>query len=303
MPTVDEITLKRLTVVKQLYRRALLLSKGHSTADKLLSVIIFDLSVETVLKTIVRSFESQKNPSDNFEPLLNQVDDILKKQNLRVLSDRANILRSHSIRNDAQHDARYPTSDDLSDCQTYTRDFLKKVTKEIWNLEFEEISMVDLIQDSKIKINLTKAEEALSKADYKTAVEQSMTGLQKSLNAVGNAISGSSFSFSFQNLVTSDSSGKFEVSRDATKAVKRMQTMLEHLALGLNYLDFMKLKQISGTPSFSLGNEEPSSFYGTKTNLDEKDAEFAVTFSIESILSIESKVGDIRKPFGKNSYI
>lgn len=33
--------------------------------------------------------------------------------------------------------------------------------------------------------------------------------------------------------------------------------------------------------------------------IDKKDAEFAVTFAIESVLSIENKVRDIRKAFGK----
>ena len=46
--SLDDIILKKLVLVKQLYRQALLLSqKPNISIDGLLSVIIFDLAIET----------------------------------------------------------------------------------------------------------------------------------------------------------------------------------------------------------------------------------------------------------------
>ncbi|TRZ69879.1 MAG: hypothetical protein D4R96_02495 [Nitrosopumilaceae archaeon] len=46
-----------------------------------------------------------------------------------------------------------------------------------------------------------------------------------------------------------------------------------------------------------LTDEELVDFYGTKTPLDEKDAEFAIVYAIDAIISIENRVGNIEKPF------
>lgn len=297
----DVITLKKLVLAKQLFHRALILSNSLSNIDKMMSIIMFDLATETTLNSVVSSLEPTKTPSDGFPSLLNQVDDVLSKKGLGNIPDRANIIHVHCIRNDAQHDARYPNSSEVNDCQTYARDFLKKISQLVWNLDFDKISMADLIQSQKIQGYLKKAEDALLNTDYKTAVGQAVTGLEKTLNYVGRALVGSSHFSPFENIVVSDASGRDpKPSRELSRSMERMSETLRLISLGLNFLDYMKFKGITGEPEFSLGDEDPIDFFNAKENPTRDDAEFALAYAIDSILMVESKVGNIEKPFGKD---
>ncbi|MGI0027042.1 MAG: hypothetical protein ACREAD_04295 [Nitrosopumilaceae archaeon] len=297
----DAVTLKKLVLAKQLFHRALIQSNSLSNIDKIMSVIMFDLATETTLNSIISSLDPQKTASDGFPSLLNQVDDLISKKGLGNIPDRANIIHVHNIRNDAQHDARYPNNSEISDCQTYTRDFLQKISLLIWNLDFDRISMADLIQNQKIQTYLKKAENALLNKDYKITVEQSVIGFEKTLNYVGRAIVGSAYFSSSSSIVVSDSFGRDpKPDRNLTNTIEKMSDTLRLVSLGLNLLDYKKFKVISGEPLFSIGNEDPVDFHDTKENLTQDDAEFAFAYAVDSILMVESRVGDIEKPFGKD---
>lgn len=297
----DPVILKKLVLSKQLFNRALVQTNSFSNIEHLMAVITFDLATETVLNAVVSSLEPNKTPSDGIPSLLNQVDKILSDKNIGNVPDRANIVSVHNIRNDAQHDARYPHSSELSDCQTYTRDFLKKIVKLVWNVDFDKITLTDLIKHEKIKTHLQSADEFLLNGNYKKAIEKATIGFDKALSSVGRVLVGSTSLYSHNKIVVTDPFGRKMAGNDTiTKAFERMQETLRLLALGLNSLDFLKYKKITGTPLYSLGNEEPIDFIFAKNDPTKDDAEFVVAYAINSILAIEDKAGDIEKPFGKN---
>ncbi|MCE9653247.1 MAG: hypothetical protein K8Q89_09400 [Nitrosarchaeum sp.] len=298
--STDSVNLKKLALSKQIFQRGLIHSQSEANVDKLMAVILFDLSTETVLNAVVTSIDSSKSPSDGFPSLLNQVESLLTSTSLGNIPDRANILRVHNIRNDAQHDARYPNNSEVSDCQTYTRDFLKKIVEQSWGLNFEQISLTDLIQNKKIQTILKEANQALEKKDIQTAINESVTGLEKALNSVGNALVGGSTMYFFDNIVTTSSFNGMKGNDRITRSFKKMQDTLRFVSLGLDYAKYLKFKSITGQPLFSVGSEKPSSFFDQKKDPTINDAEFTVAFAIDSILMIEEKVGDIDRPFGKD---
>ena len=76
--SIDPITRKKLIIVKQLYQNAVIKSASrHSIIDRLLSVIGFDLAIETVLRAVVGSLDSSKPPVDGFQSLVQQCDSLL----------------------------------------------------------------------------------------------------------------------------------------------------------------------------------------------------------------------------------
>ena len=157
--SVDPITRKKLIIVKQLYQNAMIQSESHhSMISRLLSVIGFDLAIETVLRAIVGSLDSSKSPANEFQGLVQQCDNLMTIAGYNVVPDKANIQYIHSIRNDAQHKAKYPNESDVSDCRTYARDFLRRLVVELWGLDFEQISLIDVIQHEKVRQYLIEAE-------------------------------------------------------------------------------------------------------------------------------------------------
>ncbi len=101
---VDAISQRKLVLVKQLYQIALNQSDlHHSIINRITSIIGFDLTVETLLKTVVAALDQNKPPADQFNGLLDQCERLLAANTLPPLPYRAQILYVHSVRNDAQH--------------------------------------------------------------------------------------------------------------------------------------------------------------------------------------------------------
>lgn len=300
---VDPITHKKLILVKQLYQQAVVQSASqHSIVGRIMSVIGFDLAVETVLKAVVGSLEPSKVPSDGFQGLVQQAEALLVKASCNPVPDRANIQYVHSIRNDAQHKAKYPNESDVSDCRTYTRDFLRKIIADVWGLSFEEISLTDIVQHKKVKEFLVNAERALGQGDYQQAVEQAAAGLTFALGRVKTAVVGPTSHF-VDSFVMGDGFGELASDiqgRDAYRAFVRMQETLLYVALGMNYADYMHYSRIAGEVYFA-GSGEPV-YQGMKEHIDTSDAEFVVAYCTDAVIQVESRVGSLDAPFGSDRW-
>jgi hypothetical protein len=297
---IDAITRKKLILVKQLYQQAVVQSASqHSIISRILSVIGFDLAVETVLRAIVGSLDTSKTPADGFQGLIQQCDSLLATAGCNPIPDKANIQYIHSIRNDAQHKAKYPNESDVSDCRTYARDFLQKIIFEVWGLDFEKISLTDIIQHEKVKQYLVDAELAFAQNDYQQAVQHASAGLTLALNRVESAIVGRLPSFA-KGILLVDSSGELmsdSHSKDVYRAIEKMQDTLLYTALGMNYAHFMEYRKVAGYVAFTI--DGTPRFHGQKEIIEQKDAEFVLSYVTNTIVQIESIVGNIDTPFGK----
>ncbi len=300
---IDAITRKKLILVKQLYQQAVIHSASqHSIISRILSVIGFDLTVETVLRAIVGSLDPSRTPADGFQGLVQQCDSLLDNAGCNPIPDKAKIQHIHSIRNDAQHKAKYPNESDVSDCRTYCRDFLQKVIADVWGLDFERIRLADAIQNEKVRQFLTEAETALDQKDYQQAIHHAASGLTWALNRVRTAVVGRLPPFA-QAIPVVDAFGELQSdfdARDTYQALERMQETLLYIALGMNFADYMKYRGTAGQVLFT-GNGNPVRA-GGKENPDADDAEFVVAFCTDAVVQIENCVGNLEAPFGSSRW-
>jgi hypothetical protein len=66
--SLDVITRKKLILVRQLYQRAVIQGEAqHSYVDRIIAVIGFDLSNETLLKAIVSCLDATKPIASDFK--------------------------------------------------------------------------------------------------------------------------------------------------------------------------------------------------------------------------------------------
>jgi len=301
--SIDPITRKKLIIVRQLYQNAVIQSASHhSVIDRLLSVIGFDLAIETVLRALVGSLDSSKSPADGFQGLIQQCDSLLNGSGNNAVPDKANIQYIHSIRNDAQHKAKYPNESDVSDCRTYARDFLRKIISELWDVDFERISLVDMIQHEKVKQYLVDAENYLLQGNYQEAIHSASTGLTWTLNRVETALVGRLPSFAGGILLMdvfgnpmSDSQAK-----DGYRALERMQDTLLYITLGMNYTEYMQYKKFVGHVIFT--GDGKAHNQGKLEPAEPSDVEFVVAYSINTVVQIEGIVGNIDAPFGSEHW-
>ena len=295
----DLVTRKKLVLVKQLYQRAEIQSFSESNIDRIMSVITFDLAIETALKAVIRSLDPIKTPSDGFENFLQQAESLLNKNSsgsMNEVPDRAHIKSVHSIRNSIQHEAIVPDKSVVSDCRTYTRDFLQRIIIDVWGLSFKEISLTDLIQDARVKKFLSNAEESRSQGDNRKAVEHAAAGLSWCLLRVKTALVGPEEHF-VRALLVKGSFGEPEENSDLFRAFEKMQETLLCVTLGMNCNEYMHYKQIAGTTAFTIAGEPH--YYNMEKEINSEDTNFIISYCVDTILQIENLVGSIEKPFGQ----
>ena len=88
--------------------------------------------------------------------------------------------------------------------------------------------------------------------------------------------------------------------RDTYRALERMQETLLYVALGMNYADYMKYKQIAGHVMFAVSGEPH--FSGMQENIAASDAEFVVSYCIDTVVQIQACVGSLDAPFGSDRW-
>ena len=296
--TPDQVTRKKLILIKQMYQRATILSsREHNMVDRIMALVGFDLTVETVLKAAVNSLDAVKTPADSFQGLIDQADKLLGSASMKLVPEKAHIRHVHSLRNDAQHKAKYPNKSDLDDCRIYIRDFLKAFVQDVYGIDFETVSQTELIKHKQIKKHLTDAQDYFKNSDYQKASELANVGLQTTLSYAGRPYVGRSFDYMPDKIMVSDKSKGQKGDPDVTKAFQKIQNTVRHLALGLDYSDKVKFNKIAGFVLFSLGGGH--NVYNMKKDIGEDEAEFVLSFAIDAIIQIENRVGDLEKPFGQ----
>ena len=189
--SLDIITRKKLILVKQIYQRALIQSQAkYSDVDRIFAVVGFDLANETVLKAVVSALNPSKNLSNDFPGIVTQAENELATHNVTI-PDKVKIQHVRTLRNDAQHKAKYPNENDVNDCRTYTRDFLIQTFSDVWGESFDSISLIDVIQEVETKNHLMEATQDFVKSDYSQTIVKSMVAFQRMISGIADLITDS----------------------------------------------------------------------------------------------------------------
>jgi hypothetical protein len=266
-----------------------------------MAVIGFDIANETALKTTITALDTSKQPSDHFQGLVQQSNELLTKAGLGSVPDQARVQQVHTIRNDAQHKARYPNDIEVNDCRTYSRDFLQKLILQVWNVQFHRISLVDLIQNPEAKKFLSNAESELQQGHFKEAVDNAAAGLSWVIDRVQRPVVGATPHFS-SAFVMADSFGRNQKPDTNTyRAFEKMQKLILYLSLGMNVTDYVNYTSIAGYLAFYLDGHWER--HGGKTPIEENDAELVLAYASSAIVQIEERVGDLDKPLGSEWFL
>ena len=266
--------------------------QSQNRQRRLLAIICFDFTVEIILKTIIASLNGRMNQGDKFKQLCNIANNLLLDSHAAGLPEQNGINKVHSIRNAAQHEARYPTIYELNDCRTHVADFLSEACQLVWGIDFFRLSLSDLIEHVEIKNYIVKAESCLADNNYSEAVIEASAGFYKTLSFVRPKI------YSNRKLT-------FGRTKDAIQQrIIRIEEALNYVAnvvvitaLGIDYGLYKKYISKAPLIEFALAGNYFVKWGRRNNNPQREDAEFVVNFCVEAIIQIESKAGDINNPF------
>lgn len=284
--TLDDITRKKLILVRQIFQRAILQQGNrYSYVDRIMALIGFDLCNETILKAVIGSVSPKDSIKTDFQSIVNQAESILLANQLSNIPDKPKIQHVRALRNDAQHKAKYPNENDVSDCRTYTQDFLRQITQNVWGLDFETISLVDLIQNIEVKKLLMSASEKLTKQDYTDSAFDSKAAFQAMISSVKNPIMGV-----INTRVLSQNSSEFTEIIKIQEEIDELRNLLMYSIMGLDLRNFKNYKEITNTTFIGyLGGGKYQGAIG-RAPYTQIEADFVFNFVVNSIIQIESFV-------------
>lgn len=289
----DSITYRKLVIIRQVYQRAVVqASNSQSTVDRLLSVVAFDLAIEMGLKAVATALDLAKTPNDTFPGVLQQAQDIMSKQNLGDLPERAHILHVHNVRNGAQHKASWPSVSDVSDCRTYTRDFLQTLVQQVWGIAFDQISLATLIQTPLLQQLLQEVDAGLVAGNWLLAADRSTLAMEIAMNMSEYNVSDSLGSAGFGSFVRRD-----DLLSDATKdTIEEMQKILRFLVLGVDYSTYVHFRRTVGSIAFYY--RDGYRYYYPGTEVTESMATYALSYVMDTVLQMEERIGNLDpKPY------
>lgn len=280
---------RRLIVVKQLAAQALAFAEiRHATVPRVMAVISYDLSVETVLGIASDALGAQRQER-TFDALVQSCNARLRSTGLDPLPRETEIRHVHDVRNDAQHKGKHPSEATVAECGASTRAFLEEVVRLIWGEQLADVRLAELVRDDSLGSLLLDAESKFEAGDLNASAVLAAGALAKAEARVRTAFVGA--------VPTVHRADGIEFGdRELVASLKTMQETVLMLALGLSLPMRVELRQIMGVPITS-PYINGATFTNMKSALTIDEARFVLSYSTDAVLQIEETVGDLDNPF------
>lgn len=298
---MDELTTKRLAVIKQLYLHGVEQSYEVEPMNGF-SILSFHDSVEMFMKLCAEQKGVKINKDVNFG------DYFVKLPNL---SGSATMTNLNNKRVSLKHYGSLPSNLDIEVSRANVTDFFEQNTPVFFNVQFGEISLVSLIKYDSVRDYLNKAMSNLLSNEYKDSITNSQIAFKelmwcyKTENTKNyESILGESFNFAFQSSFFL----KMGLGRDFDGFIDNVSTsipLLEErvniIGLGIDYLHYRKFKLLS--PYIEMwphktGDERYSVFIeGDRDRriCSQRNAQFCFDFVIDSALKLQRFDVDINE--------
>lgn len=293
-PILDEIVTKKLILVRQLFEQAeQRASSEHSYVDRMMALIGFDLANETCLKAVISAVTPNPAKDRTFHDIVTAASEGLSHHSIGTLPDIDKINYVRRIRNSAQHDGRYPNESEVSDCRTYTRDFLTKMVPLVWNVEFESVSFVDLIREELIKSRLIEAEIELANGEYTKAVASAVIAFELTKRTIQPTVMGV-FRQEPYPLLSPEAPHLTAIYSE----IKSQRNFTMYVLVGIDFRRYRRYSRIvKGVNVIGDGKGNYETQLSNRGECSAQDAVEAIGFVTDAVLRFEDFVGEISDPF------
>lgn len=295
---LDSQTKRRLVHVKAVYSQGLGLSKAGGEIEGGLAVVAFDNSLEMMMYTCLEYSQSKVKERMDLEGLL----DLTSKALTNLGKDACRTLRPvevrnlHKARNAVQHEGNMPSRGDVERFASTTVSVLRAVCSKVFAVDFDEVSLAQLIRDPGAKSEFLKADAAYSEGRYPDSLVCCGCAFYSAMLMEEGRLFGSSMTAARPTV-------KGEENQKLLDYANKLAEEIEVLKLGLDYKAYQKFRQSFG---FKLGVWEalgiPGDFPALEKELREKTkglydsadpslrttARFCLDFAVDSVLRWEA---------------
>ena len=283
------LTFRRLLLAKQLYEHGLDHSNKAGPLNNMIGVHNFHNAIEIVLRGIFLHYEirADKQLNIEFETMLNEIDrhEAFRDKGIR-LPYRQELRILNQVRNALQHHAVEPAPSAMEDYRVFTRRFLEQACQVYFEVEFDSLSQLDMIEDAELRELLRLSLLSIEEHKFGKSLALSKLAFEWASMAVWSFLPRKDFHI-FRLLATRPSA-QF---RDYEKCLKTLANDVRNaeyyaalLSTGVSAVDYRRFE--SSTPWVMLyGNVLPAEQWGlNKMETDEETARWVHGFVVGTIV-------------------
>ena len=282
--------MKRLVFIKYLYTQGLTQSKQSPPLSSA-SVLSFHDAVELFLHlTLEHVGASKKDP--HFMEYWDLIND---KLDAYAITQKESMKRLTNTRGQLKHHGINPSALDIENLRATTSNFFSENTLPIFDIDFDSISLIDLVLDQVAKDRLHDAQKLLSTNDLPKCMKEVATGFgilidnyeRQKADRFGQSpfFFGEDLTF-VTNFSTHLGDKMDEFVDKVGESITSIQDAIKILSFGFDYIKYTKFKRmildirrtLDGTYFVSLASDY---------NFTKEDCIFCIEFVIESALKLQ----------------
>lgn len=298
---MDELTTKRLAVIKQLYLHGIEQSYEVEPMNGF-SILSFHDSVEMFMKLCAEKRGIKIGRDVNFGDYFSKLPDLQCNATMTNLNSKRVSLKHYGV---------LPSKLDIEISRANVTDFFEHNTPIFFDVQFNEISLVSLIKYNSVKDYMNRALSDLSLNQYKDSITNSQIAFKELMwcyemeNTLHfESILGKSWNFSSQSsfhLKMGLGSDFDSFIDNVSESIPLLEERLNIIGLGIDYLRYRKFKLLS--PYIEMwadekGDDRYSVFIDEGRDrriCSQKNARFCFDFVIESALKLQRFNVDINE--------
>ncbi len=284
-----DILIKRLTYIKQLYKIGVAQSNQYESVA-VFSILAFHDSIEMFLK-LLAEHKNINASKFSFLDYWEKIPHLTLKESMRNLNAR---------RVNIKHKGLLPAKSEIEISRVNAIDFFLQNTKSQFDIDFEEISLIDLITYDAVKEYLTLSQQALEKNKVDDSIENVAYAFDELLHTYESNKSywgtspfffGKSTSFisSFHLGISrrDDGLGKLvEFVDSVTESVDALQNAVKIISFGIDYKEYVKFKILTPVVQRFMGGNKSAQIMGNK-KWTKENCQFCIDFVIDSALRLQ----------------
>lgn len=287
--------LQRLSFIKYLFSIGLYQSNQPEPLYGI-SILFFHDSIELFLQLSLEKLGTSSPTEPKFMEYWSIIDAKLKNTSL---SQKESMKRLNKARVDLKHLGIIPSKLDVESFRATTSAFFNENCPIIFEVSFDDISLIDIIKLERPKDLLKQAKENFEKEQIGKSLENLALSFEYLISGYEESkkddFNRSPFLFgeSMTNLKSFYLGGIINEDRiikkfvdTVSKSIEEIQKAIKIVSFGIDYRKYVKFQSIVPSVVFSISNE-PILYTREGMTLSKDDLEFCVSFIIESALKLQ----------------
>lgn len=300
MAVEKSIAIKRLTFIKYLYQQGLEQSKLPETIAGF-ALMQFHDCVEMFLLLVAENLDKKKFHDWKFMEFWANIDSLTMRDAMDVMKNRRVSLKHHGS---------FPSHDDVVECCINVGTFLRENIKIQFDVDFDSISLIDLISFEKVKKLLQDASNELQNGNLHASLTQSRLAFDELLDEyegskqhwfhsifeVGRKQGNRYESFVRDASLKNKGQSNKKWFEEITEAVNELRNATKINALGIDYKKYALFKAVTPHITRFIGegnNVECEKSLSNRVNLSVDLCSMCINFVIDSAVKLQDSDYDI----------